>query len=49
LNNIVLNKNLPLYWYTIDSPLEVDFCSVTGYLFVRALCTKCDKTVVLVY
>ncbi|CAD8094162.1 unnamed protein product [Paramecium primaurelia] len=49
LNSIHLMKNVPLYWYTLQTPLQTDFCSDTGVLFVRAYDSKTAQTVVLVY
>ncbi|CAK84004.1 unnamed protein product (macronuclear) [Paramecium tetraurelia] len=49
LNSIHLMKTVPLYWYTIQTPLQTDFCSDTGVLFVRAYDSKSAQTVVLVY
>ncbi|CAD8123506.1 unnamed protein product [Paramecium sonneborni] len=49
LNSIHLMKNVPLYWYTLQTPLQTDFCSDTGVLFVRAYDSKSAQTVILVY
>lgn len=46
---IYLTKSLPLYWYTIQEPLTADFAAGTGFLFLRALNTKNNLTVLLVY
>lgn len=50
LNFIFSSKLLSLYdKYTLQGPLTVDFSSATGFLFVRALDTVAQKSVILVY
>ncbi|CAK68655.1 unnamed protein product (macronuclear) [Paramecium tetraurelia] len=49
LQLISLNKRLPLYQYQLQEPLNIDYCSQSGWLFVRAIDTKIQETVILVY
>ncbi|CAD8123508.1 unnamed protein product [Paramecium sonneborni] len=49
LQLIDLNKRLPLYKYQLQEPLNIDYCSQSGWLFVRAIDTVAQETVILVY
>ncbi|CAD8204678.1 unnamed protein product [Paramecium pentaurelia] len=49
LQLITLNKRLPLYKYQLQEPLNIDYCSQSGWLFVRAIDTALQETVILVY